>query len=159
MSFPPEVQAMARRYAAEQDARAAAPAPAPAAPKRSPYTGTGAKRGMSRNEQRFAEHLHELGLAGRVSGWQYELLRVALPAKRSTAVLDFVVRASGAWGFEGLVVVEVKPRGKDGRPYFGPKGRLRIKLVAEQLAGLEVPVLVAWPCAGGWTVERIEARS
>lgn len=127
---------------------------------RSPYTGTGAKRGMSRNEQRFEAYLAEQRTAGRLSAWSYEVLRVKLPARKATAVLDFVVRATGWAGYSGLVVVEVKPRDKaTGTPYFGPKGRLRIKLVAESLAGLEVPVLVAWPCGGGWSLEQIASAS
>lgn len=126
---------------------------------RSAYTGSGQKRGMSRNEQRFEAYLHDLKLAGRVTSWSYEVLRVKLPAHHATALLDFVVRASGAWGYSGLVVVEVKPRGKDGKPYFGPKGRLRVKLVAQSLAQLEVPVLVAYPCGGGWNVEQIASGS
>jgi hypothetical protein len=128
---------------------------------RSPYTGKGGKKGMSKTEQRFETLLHEKKKLGTVSGWLYEVVRVGLPAKRATAKPDFAIRSTGAFGHYGLVIVEVKPE-SDGKPYFGPRGRLKIKLVAERLAPIGVPVMVAWPSKDtvtGWALETIEAAS
>lgn len=132
------------------------------ASKRSPHTGTGAKGpGMSKNEARFEAFLQEKKKLGTVTGWLYEVLRVGLPAKRATAKPDFAIRSTGAFGHYGLVIVEVKPE-SEGKPYFGPRGRLKVKLVAERLAPIGVPVLVAWPSKDtvtGWALETIEAAS
>lgn len=145
--------------------RAALELDAPAASVRSPHTGKGAKRGMSKLELRFQNYLAQMKAQGVVLGYAYELARVPLGVPRATKKPDFWVRCDG-WRIDDedgafpLVVIEVKPKdGDTGRPYFGPKGRLSVKLAAQRLALVMVPLYVAWPYMEDWRFERVAVRS
>lgn len=126
---------------------------------RSPHTGRGAKRGMSRIEQRFAAHLDSLKRAGAVAAWAYEPMSIALPASRARYRPDFALVAPGHVALDGgLVLVEVKPLDREsGRPYWQTASHLRFRLAARALDGL-ARLVVAWPDARGrWQYE--EART
>ncbi len=135
-------------------------------PSRSPHTGKGAKKGMSALEVRFGVFLERLKLAGEVKSYAYELARVVLNVRRSTKNPDFWVRCA-TWrpdgdlrGYDPLVVVEVKPTDKRGKPYLGAKGSLPFKLGAERLAEIGVPVFMAWlDDEYGWRFKRVEVQS
>jgi len=123
---------------------------------RSPHTGKSGKRGMSKLEERFAKHCASVGVLA-----LYEPLSVALPGKRSRYRPDFLTAGLGWW--EGprtdgpSVLVEVKPRGKDGRPYWTQASRLRALTAAGVLRGL-IRLVVAWPVGRDeWACEEVGA--
>ena len=164
--LPEHMQAEARRQLAGGgvDAASMAVAKVRGSPSvaESPYTGRGAKRGMSKLEQRFQDYLAAQKVHGVVTGYAYELARVTLGVPRAFKRPDFWVRCDGwriddADGEFPLVVIEVKPVDrKTGKPYFGPKGRLSVKLAAARLALILVPIYVAWPYMEDWRFERVE---
>ena len=126
------------------------------APVRSPHTGKGGKRGMSKLEERFARACAAAGVLA-----LYEPLSVSLPGKRSRYRPDFLTAGLAWW--EGprcggpSVLVEVKPKGKDGRPYWTQASRLRALTAAGVLRGL-IRLYVAWPVGRDqWACEEVGA--
>lgn len=167
--MPPHLRARVEEELAKEDAERAVPPPAIApGGTRSPHTGKGAKKGMSRNEQAFARHIDGL-MNGVVLAWKFEPMRLVLPAKRLSYTPDFLVLvASSFFGTQwwpsfpkpshGLVLVEVKPADSEGRAYWGTgKSRIKAKLAAQLLADI-LPVVAAWQFRGQWSHEVIEPR-
>lgn len=113
-----------------------------------PYTSTGARK-QSKLEKRYMEHLKLRMEAGDVLGYGYEPVWVRLDAS-TTYTPDFCVLERS-----GVVLVELKPAGKGGKPYWQPKARVKWKWAGKTLkaAGLPVRLVATWPKGDGWGVE------
>lgn len=128
-----------------------APAAPPVEPAHEPEAPSG-PRYRSRTEARYAEWLDAARWV-----WSHEPLVLRLPTARGRYVPDFAARSA-----VGARFVEVKARGKDGRPLYRQRDDARrLALAAWVLDRLGLPALyVAWPSSrdGGWVHERVEVR-
>jgi hypothetical protein len=105
---------------------------------------------MNKGESLYAAHLEAQRVAGRLSGWWYELLTIRMADNTHYRPDFLVMRDDGS-----LELHEVKGRknGKDGKPdtfWAEEDAWLKCKLVAEHCP---IPLSVVWPRRdGGWEI-------
>ena len=127
--------------------------------KRTPYTGSGARRGKSKLEQAYEAHVESQAMGGVRMVLVYEPLRVLLGHRCSYAP-DFWARpqSNGVWQRTCPDAIEVKPTNKaTGRPYMTPEARVKTKAAARSLDRLGLRLYVAWRNgAGEWVHEQVK---